>query len=137
MSRTAPWYKFKTLRKQGRLEDLEADCIADGFGHFYDGCHIDPRSWFCELVETEPCIPQALADVLFKLLLTANVESISMFGRCDCQLPNDWTLPLVKRLVDVGIEVVDDSTCPGLNHPKLSGYSRDEHGNYKPPRNSQ
>lgn len=135
------WYCYRECKKAGCM-DLFLK-LADS-SVFYRGSHVDPRQWFGPLTESEPEIPYDLAVVLAHLIVRGHVEylcnprksgdrfQVSIFGRLECQLPRNWTAPLIRMLLPFEIYIEDDSTCRGINHPHLFGYARDEQGNYKP-----
>lgn len=116
-----PHELFVALRNANRLCEFKQACEDHGFltlGHV-----VDPREWFGPLTQEYTQIPTAVANVLFGVLHERK-DTVLLFGRRECELPEDWTLPLVRRLVNAGVKVNVQDTCPSLDHENLCGNRR-------------
>jgi len=120
------WYKYREGKKAGLSnQQLHQLIFRERTYHFSSGSHIDPRDFFGRLIEEYPeGIPEDYATMIAQEI---NGQEIHTYGRVECQIPTDWHRSLVEKLLAKGI-CVDDGARTTLEHPKLSGYNRNEDG---------
>lgn len=121
-SKFAPWYKYKLACEEDRLNDLVAILLIDKPVTITD--RIDVRSWFGNLAECEPELPNALEHVLMQAILDSGRAYIHFDG----EVKRNWHIRLIQKLIDRGIHV-DDNCQTSLEHPNLFGFNRNEFGN--------
>jgi len=134
------WYCFKRCREENRMDVFQEKLAT--IRRFENNDHVDPRQWFGGLVDSDPVIPPELAAALTMLIQQAYEKHrsspqgyqrflVSMFGRVECELPKNWTEPLIRMLLPIGVFIEDEASCPAVNHPQMWGYGRDDQGNCK------
>lgn len=106
--------------------------VTDKHKVFFSGSHIDPREWYGGLIEEYSEIPDEYAETIFQYVLNGfdcldPPIKVYIFGRVEYQIPQDWHVKLVSKLVHAGVQVCDGGTT-SLEHPNLFGSGRTEDG---------
>lgn len=138
----ASWYRYQEGCKAGLTPDQLQQLLFRERRHpyiFRSGSHIDPRDFFGGLIAAtkETGIPEDYATFIanavqeqFQSQSPRDRREIFTFGRVECEIPFDWHLRLVQKLLDQGLFVCDDGIT-SLEHPRLFGYNRNEDGTLK------
>ena len=112
------WFIYCVCVNSGRLQEfgnlIHPDILIDG-----GLTDINPRQYFGKLVDFFPELPEDYAEIMVHTicdrLQDRNLEmQVDMYGRFECELPDDWTVPLVRKLIARGVRVRVGRTCPSL-----------------------
>jgi len=109
------------FRKNSYFEDE-----SDNFTGVFQTANIDPRTWFGALTQLNE-LPEFYAQIMcdrFDELKTHYSENtvfkVDACGRCECELPDNFHLPLIQHLISQKIFVDVNRTCPAIQYSSFA-----------------